>query len=31
MNAAKKDEIDFRRAELSLQRAMSRLETVLKK
>lgn len=31
LNAAKKDEIDFRRAELALQRAMNRLETVLKK
>ncbi|MDF2719078.1 MAG: subunit epsilon of synthase [Paenibacillus sp.] len=31
LNAAKKDEIDFRRAELSLQRAMNRLETALKK
>ncbi|TMV47132.1 F0F1 ATP synthase subunit epsilon [Paenibacillus mesophilus] len=31
LNAAKKDEIDFRRAELALQRAMNRLETALKK
>lgn len=31
LNEAKKDEVDFRRAEMSLQRAMNRLNTVSKK
>lgn len=31
LSAARKDEIDFRRAELSLQRAMNRLETATKR